>query len=145
MPDNDRPTPPDERLIEFLDGLPVTIRDGVLFRCCFGLEAGDFAELGTIDNLTILKVFLDEHPRHRGYRCAQLIGVLEIVLVPPKGNEELNQKIYEETGHEAFRDAAIRAPLNERHFELARQQFAELRRTSLSPEVLSLWLELYRG
>lgn len=145
MADNDSPIPPHVCLVEFLDGLPATIRGNVLFICSFGLEVGSFVDLGTIDNLKLMKDFLDEAPGSlKGYRCAQMVGVVETALVHRKGIEDDNQALYEETGHTVFRDIAARAPLNEKHFERARAQFAELRQSVLSPGALSLWIDLYR-
>jgi hypothetical protein len=110
---------PDQIVLEFLDALPATIREPVLFKCCFGVEASGFAELAFDDKVSILEKYLHDARGSRSYRCAQLIGVLEVVLEPPASTAEM--------------------PLWERHLAAAREAFSELRRTVLAPSVLARW------
>ena len=79
---------PDQVVLDFLDTLPTTIREQVLFKCCFGVEAADFADLALEDRLTILEKFLRDPSFSTSYRCAQLIGVVEMVLEPPASKAE---------------------------------------------------------
>jgi hypothetical protein len=110
---------PDQVVLDFLDVLPTTIREQVLFKCCFGVEAADFADLALEDRLAILDKFLRDPGFSTSYRCAQLIGVVEMVLEPPASK--------------------AKKPLMERHLEAARDRFAELRRDLLSPQALAAW------
>jgi len=111
---------PDEVLLQFLDALPATIREPVLFKCCFGAEASGFAELALEDKLTILEKFLHDAGSSTSYRCAQLIGVIEVILEGPANPKD-------------------EMPLSERHLAHARETFIELRRSALSPKALSIW------
>jgi hypothetical protein len=110
---------PDQIVLDFLDTLPATIREQVLFKCCFGLEAANFADLALEDRLAILEEFLHDPRGSTSYRCAQLIGVVEMVLEPPASTPK--------------------KPLSERHLEAARDRFAELRQDVLSPRALAVW------
>jgi hypothetical protein len=111
---------PDEVLLAFLDALPATVREPVLFKCCFGVEAGGFAELALEDRLTILDQFIHKPGNSHSYRCAQLIGVIEVILVGPANPRD-------------------DMPLGERHLTQAREQFMALRLGPLSPKALSEW------
>lgn len=144
MADNDSPIPPHACLIEFLDKLAPIIRAEVLFLSCFALEIADDYELANKDLLQIIREFLEEDANRQAYRCAETAGLIEMILAAPKDSGEQFQQDYEETGAEAFRDLAMRAPLREAHISRAREQFSELRRTYLSSEVLAIWRGLYR-
>lgn len=113
---------PDQIVLDFLDALPATIREQVLFKCCFGVEAADFADLALEDRLAILEKFLRDPSFSTSYRCAQLIGVVEMVLEPPASK--------------------ARKPMMERHLEAARDRFAVLRQDALSPKALAEWQDL---
>lgn len=137
---------PNEILLDFLGKLPATIKDSVLFQCCFGMQIFDLTALVGGDYLTELRKLLNEYDdASRAYKCAQLIGVVELVLEPDVTDlEKLNQELYEETGGEAFRNIAMRQPLSKRHSELARKEFQELRQVALSAQALHMWQELLR-
>jgi hypothetical protein len=111
---------PDEILLAFLDALPATIREPVLFKCCFGVEASGFAELALEDKLSILEHFLRRPGSSHSYRCAQLIGVIEVILVGPANPKDDR-------------------PLGERHLAQARDAFMLLRQGPLGAEALSAW------
>lgn len=111
---------PDEVLLTFLDALPATIREPVLFKCCFGLEASGFAELALEDKLSILERFIRKPGSSHSYRCAQLVGVVEVILVGPANPKDDR-------------------PLGERHLAQARETFMTLRQGPLSAEELSAW------
>jgi hypothetical protein len=120
MSDDPRPEKdPDQIVLEFLDALPATIREPVLFKCCFGVEASGFVEFAIENKITILEKYLHDARGSRSYRCAQLIGVVEVVLEPPASTAE--------------------RPLWERHLAAAREAFSDLRRTVLHPSVLARW------
>ena len=116
------PTPgdPDTVLLAFLDALPATIREPVLFKCCFGVEASGFAELALEDKLTILEQFMRKPGSSHSYRCAQLVGVIEVILVGPANPKDDR-------------------PLGERHLAQARETFMALRQGPLSADALSAW------
>jgi hypothetical protein len=111
---------PDQVLLAFLDALPATIREPVLFKCCFGTEASGFAELALEDRLTILDQFIHKPGNSHSYRCAQLLGVIEVILVGPANPRDDR-------------------PLSERHLAQARETFMALRQGPLSAEALSAW------
>jgi hypothetical protein len=111
---------PDEVLLAFLDGLPATIREPVLFKCCFGVEASGFAELALDDKLTIIERFVRKPGSSHSYRCAQLIGVIEVILVGPANPKDDR-------------------PLGDRHLAQARETFTVLRQGPLGAEALSAW------
>ena len=115
-PDGD----PDEVLLAFLDALPATIREPVLFKCCFGVEASGFAELALEDKLSIIERFVRKPGSSHSYRCAQLIGVIEVILVGPANPRDDR-------------------PLGERHLAQARDTFAALRQGPLGAAALSAW------
>jgi hypothetical protein len=111
---------PDTILLAFLDALPATIREPTLFKCCFGAEASGFAELALEDKLTILDQYIHKPGYSHSYRCAQLIGVIEVILVGPANPRD-------------------DMPLSERHLAQARETFTALRQGPLSPTALSAW------
>jgi hypothetical protein len=114
---------PDQIVLDFLAGLPATVREPVLFKCCFGVEASGFAELAFDDKLAILEKFLRDPGSSRSYRCAQLIGVIEVILEPGP-------------------PATAERPLMERHLAAARESFRQLRQDVLSPGALAAWQDL---
>jgi hypothetical protein len=76
----------------------------------------------------------------RAYKCAQIIGVVELVLEPDEYDQEKeNWELYEETGVEFFRDAAMRQPLVKRHALAAYEEFHKLRQGVLSAQGLRRW------
>jgi|SRR5208282_2485118 len=134
-------TEPDEVLLDFLAKLPITIKEAVLFQSCFGMQIFDLMVLGERDYLNELRKLLNDYDdASRAFKCAQLIGVVELVLEPDVTDlEQLNQELYDETGVEEFRDAAMRQPLSKRHYEIARKEFYELRQAALNAQALRMW------
>jgi hypothetical protein len=131
---------PDERLLDFLQRLPATIKETVIFQCCFGMDITDLVTLSKENQIDELREVLDLPGRSRAYVCAQAIGVLELVLEPDEVNlEKPNQALYQETGVETFRDIALRQPFARRHWQAARKQFRKLRQGDLSPQALRRW------
>jgi hypothetical protein len=134
---------PDEFLLDFLDSLPVTIRDNVLYMVCFNAEiTEDLTVLLTVDKMETLRGFLDDDNARKACRCAQLIGIVEMALEPAWKNAQEVQELYEETQVAAIRDLALRTPLYERHQAQARARFSELRQNILSAQSLSAWHRL---
>ena len=106
----------------------------------------DIVDLGTRDNMELLRELFEVPNASRAYVCAQLIGLLELVLTPSETDiEKTNQQLYEETGVERFRDIAMRQPLAKRHEETAFVSFQELREGVLSFEALHKWQTLLRA
>jgi len=137
---------PDETLFSFLDGLSDDIKEGILFQVCWGMGIRDFLELARRDYINQLRGMLeDEKPKDRPYKCAQIVGVLELVLQPHEMDlEQFNLRIYEETGFRAFRDVALRQPLAQQQCEDALEEFRKLRKDALSPQALHMWQTLLR-
>lgn len=137
---------PDEVLLDFLAKLPATIKDSVLFGVCFGMQIFDLASLHQGDYIGALRNLLDEYDdASRAYKCAQIIGVVELVLEPDEADlEKLNRELYEETGAKLFCDAAMREPLSRRHSEIAYKEFHELRQAALNAQALRMWQNFLR-
>lgn len=126
-------------LREFGLGLPTTMRDVVLARCCMGfglLEGkanqdipGDFAKaLSGIDTI------------EAGYRCAAWCGVMELALFDePNENGWIDKLAAEHPGNDTFTRMALQQPLKRKHWQDAAAQFHDLRQGVLSPEALRLW------
>ena len=138
---------PDETLFRFLDNLPDATKERTLFLVCWGMGIRDLMEIGRRDYVNQLKELIDDEPsEYRPYKCAQIIGVLELVLQPDDMDlEQFNLRIYEEHGIKEFRDAALRQPLERQHREDALEEFRKLRRDDLSPQALRMWQTLLRG
>jgi len=75
------PATPGEIILDFLDRLPVTIKNNVLTLCWFGMGNDDLVSLNKDDKLGELRTILDG-------ACARLIAVLELVLEPIEGDLE---------------------------------------------------------
>jgi hypothetical protein len=132
---------PNEVLLKFLDELPATIKETVLFHCKFAISDRTLTGIAP-DSSKMVQQFLagERKGPDLAYNCAMLVGVLEMILVNEPGEiEELNTRLFEETGFEEFRQIALRQPLADKHREAAYVRFQELRKRDLSGPVLHLW------
>jgi hypothetical protein len=138
---------PVEVLLSFLDRLPLTIKGGVLSAGGVGMGFFGLLELRKGDLLEQIRAHLYEFSDARqAYLTIQLIATLEVELEPSEsGAGKWNQEMYEETGLDEFRDAALREPLYWRHRNAAHKEFLSLRKASLSPKILHIWRDFLRA
>ncbi|MCW5703874.1 MAG: hypothetical protein KIT82_14985 [Bradyrhizobium sp.] len=139
MQDNEEVVEPDAILLQFAAELPITIKNVVLPRCCSGLgllegrPGQDFFE-------TLRSTLKCERHRERPWKVAILCGVMELALEHEEGDQawlsELAAKYPED---ETFAHMALQAPLKDKHWQLAREEFAQLRAGILSSQALRAW------
>jgi len=143
---------PDDALLSFLEKLPPTIKDSVfaggpssaLRMLGYGGPSGldlimDFPNMASHVR-TALKEATDP-----ACLCVMMIGAVEFALEHPEGDEEHYKELFEEYGVPVFRDIALRAPLRDRHFEAAREEFRSLRKTVLSAGFVRIWDSFLRA
>jgi hypothetical protein len=68
-----------------------------------------------------------------------LAGVVELALETPKGDEQYYREMWEQHGVEPFQKMALQAPLRDRHYQTARDDFRKLRESRLNARTLYLW------
>lgn len=142
---------PDDALLAFLEKLPLTIKGSVFaggLSCALrllGYEA--FEVMMNLENLVPLlrKTLKEGYAEQRACKCAMIIGVVEFSLEHPEGDKEFYEKLWKKYGDTLFRDTALRAPLRDRHFAGANEEFRSLRETDLSARFLQLWQDCLRA
>lgn len=129
-------------LIDYVEGLPTTIKDVVLARCCM---AFDKLEFGHDENLLALFTSIIQ-PAGRAspigiiYECAKMIGVISLALeTGTLDYEAFYRHLHEQTGGQMFNEMSLRAPLADKHWQAAREQFQSLLEGPLSPPSLRSW------
>jgi hypothetical protein len=135
----------DDALCEFLDGLPTTIRDLVIGRCCLALrllKARPLFDAPPLDRL-LWRHLESQEPVYRASDLAHVIGTIEIVLEPDLiDRETLYRGLDDQDPSPDFNLSALESPLRSRHFASARERFRELRTGDLSPSSLRRFHEL---
>ena len=130
--------PLDEVLLEFLDGLPATIREQVLASICIqselveGFSAPD-------DWLSPIKEHLNCVGITNAGRLVRLVGLTEVCLFTSPHSERINKEMYEKFGNPVFQEIALRTALVTRHMNKSREKFKRLRSIELRPEALWRW------
>ena len=139
MQNNEGLIEPDAALIQFAAGLPITIRNVVLPRCAIAVDllegrpGQDFLE-------TFKSVLNCKRPTERPYKVALLCGVMEFALEHEAGDQAWLEKLAaEHPENDYFARMALQAPLKDKHWQIAREQFAELRSGILSSPALRAW------
>jgi len=128
----------DQILAEFARRLPPTIRDVVLARCVLPFRF----PLDRLRQEPMLDLFLEtlaDDNVHVAARIAMVCGVMELALETDPWMVEFKQDLATDVGGEFFQTEALRAPMQERHFDQERDKFAALRAGPLSSHALRLW------
>lgn len=131
---------PDEVLLSFVEGLPTTIRDVILGRCCMA-----FGRLDRLPNQNLFATFrailMPEGQRHP-YLCAKMAAVVELALYECESSSgaALADELLERTGAPRFVRIDLHARVAEKHARIARDAFMDLRRDVLHTEALSRML-----
>lgn len=130
---------PDAILIEFAAQLPITIKDVVLPCCCMafdklsGTRGQDYFE-------TFCSLLASDQHVVRPYKVAVLCGAMELALEREAGADSYLEKLAKEhPGETTFARMALQAPLKDKHWQQAREQFADLRSAVLSSQALKAW------
>jgi hypothetical protein len=133
---------PDETLIEFASKLPETIRTTALVRCLIAFKKLEMRS--DQDLLAAFRAILSGgDATRRAYRVAAMAGVMTLALENEDGEmEALFDKLYKEHGTTLFLESALRAPLQDRHWQATRKAFAKLLRGPLSGRALYTWHRL---
>ncbi|MDB5582922.1 MAG: Peptidase [Bradyrhizobium sp.] len=134
-------------LIDFLDGQPATIRDGLIDQCLMymtGSRAFDREAPGPRIDLLISYLARGKH-YEMWSKCAMLSGLMEVLLIPTVFDTAENYaELEEETGDGFFEVEKLRAPLVAAHRAKAAKDFAALRSTTLRPAAFREWSALLR-
>jgi hypothetical protein len=130
---------PDTIFIRFAAGLPITVQSVVLARCCIGLGLLE-ARPGQ-DHLATLRSALGADTQIvRPYKVALLSGIMELALEHEEGDPAYLSKLAKDHPDvDSFERMALQAPLKDKHWQIAREQFAELRAGILSSQALRAW------
>lgn len=127
---------PDHALLQFVERLPLTIREVILAHCCMA-----FGRLQT-ESQDVQATFSAILRRAEGvapaYSCAKMAAVIELALEM----EEFDHDVCESTGSHRF-DIDMQAPLTRKHWQAARTEFQALRGGALSVRSLHTMLKEY--
>ena len=138
---------PDEILKSFVHGLPTTIREVIHAQCCIAFD--HFEAKPGFDFSSAFDELIDQSKKGRetwrALQVAKMLGVIDVLLVPDPLFREVHEKLAEEHDEPFFAEMALRAPLRERHFERARQEYLELRDGPLAPETLRTWWNILQA
>lgn len=131
---------PDEILLKFIEGLPPTVRDVILARCCMA-----FGRLDASPNQNLFGTFrsiLMPEGQSQAYVCAKMAAVVELALYECDSGSgaALANELLERTGSHRFVSIDLQAWVAEKHWRAARDAFLELRREALHSESLSRML-----
>lgn len=124
---------PDEVLLHFIERLPTTIRDIVLARCCKA-----FGRLQLIPNQDLFATFRailrEAEDEARAYSCAKMIAVVELALQDDGWRCEaaFDRDLCEATGARRFSTIDLQAPLAQKLWQAAQNEFTALRGGPLS-------------
>lgn len=130
---------PDAVLLIFVDGLPDTIRDIIIPQAC--IAYGRFeARPGFDYRAAFAELLRTRDDSWRMFDVARMVGVIETLLIIDPLHRTLHEKLAaEHQDVEFFAVSALQAPLKEKHYERARDDFHLLREGPLSPSALRLW------
>jgi hypothetical protein len=133
-------------VLQFVERLPTTIRDVILARFCMAF--GRLQPAANQDlSATFRSILLMPGCEGRAYACARVVAVLELVLHEDSVciQAALARELAETTGFRRFSSIDLGAPLPQKHWQHAREEFLALRRTSLSVDSLSRLLARSRS
>jgi hypothetical protein len=128
---------PDEVLLHFIDRLPTTIRDVILARCCMAFERLDFTRNQDLSG-TFRAILVAPRGKVAVYRCAKMAAVVELALYE-YGEADTNSivsELHATTGSHRFDENSLKAPLAQRHWQAAYDEFLSLRGGALSTRSL---------
>lgn len=131
---------PDLTLLHFIERLPTTIREVVLARCC---QAFGRLQLRAHQDLfaTFRAIVLVPDLELRAYACAKMAAVLELALHDEfaESHSTLAQELDTAAGRQVG-SLDLQTPLAQKHWRVAREEFAALRRDGLAVDALSRML-----
>jgi hypothetical protein len=126
-----RPESPDHVLMRFVERLPTTIRDVILARCCmaFGrLQRPNQDLVGTFRS-----ILTAPSGEARAYMCAKMVAVVELALhADVDSRDPHDDESADAATPHPFWNAALKAPLIQKHWRAARNEFLSLRKDMLS-------------
>jgi hypothetical protein len=124
---------PDEALLDFVGRLPAAMRDLVLARCCM---AFDRLHLTPKQDLlaTFRAILMTPDGDARAYMCAKMSAVVELAL--REDGEAVQAAIarasFETAGPDRCDGISLQAPLTQKDWDTARDEFLALRAHALS-------------
>ena len=132
-------TEPNEILFDFLERLPITIKEVVLARTCMA-----FGKLGLEpeqDLMATLRTVAGHSPTDLPFRISALCGAVELALIHEQNDEDIYKRLSaEHPESELFAKMALQAPLKDKHWQSSVESFALLRSGPLSAPALRAWL-----
>jgi hypothetical protein len=127
----------DEALLHFIERLPTTIRDIILARCCMAFERLHFTPNQDLFR-TFRAILMAPQGKARVYTCAKMAAVVELALYEyGEGDQEsIASELLEATGSHRFKNNGLEAPLAQRHWQAACEDFHSLRQGALGAKSL---------
>lgn len=133
---------PSDVLLKFVARLPTTIRYVILARCCMA-----FGRLHVTQRQDLLATFrailTTPVGEQRAYVCAMMTSVVELALHHNGADSQasLVRLLSESPAGQAFGSFDPEAPLVQKHWEAAREDFQALRRSELGTPSLHSAIE----
>ena len=130
---------PNERIIEFLENLPNTIRDNIYMQIVLFFSKDKLlpprTDFASVSNSIIIPD--DTSLFANLYAAVTVSGILDFIFSRKTDKSALMiEKIAEEIGSIHLKKIALGIPFQERHFDQARSSWMRLRESHLSLEAL---------